>query len=738
MKESNMNRNFEKNECGNIIAAFLFFIFLLAGISGTLFAAGTETAHQWETPQKPVSQTSNGGIDTSVLDLHSSEVLWLESEGVAIATRHETPVSKAPGIVTVITAEEIKHLGYRTFAEILRTVPGFEILKLPDFGDVVPAVRGLEAANKVRLMLDGHFVNSPLKGSSFNAFDDFPVQNIKKIEIIRGPGSAVYGENAFLAVINIITKDAGDIDGARISSGYGSFNTYEENVIFGKKYGKVDISGMLHYRSTDGFSGTLERDVQTTLDEVFGTSASNTPGNVHDKRQEFAMNLKVEYDNLWFHGWYNNKNRETFVGPQYVLSNDSDIENNYVFGEIGYKKIFDGGLTIKPRIYYDQFDIRPEIEAYPEGSVLAFDTNKDGVYDTTVSFPDGFIGIGSEIERIAGAEVPFDYELFDKNILTVGLEYRWVNQGNVRYQSNFNPATYEVFDAVQNLSDTYPYLKEATRRILSVYLQDTWDLTDTLNLTLGVRHDQYSDFGGATSPRTGLTWAFMKNASLKLLYGEAFRAPDFMEMYIQNNPALQGNEDLDPEIIKTYEAGLSYRFNKYVTGGLNYFYNDIQDFIVKRPLTPGSTTLRYENYGDGHVHGVEMETNVDIGGGNYLFMNYSFQDPNDDNGNDLPYVARHKGNFGVNVRYWKYINTNVNTFVSGRRSREADDARDDMPSYALLNLSVIGKEFFRTMEIQGTVFNLLDKDYNDPGTASMSSDLPRPGRSFFIGLSYQF
>lgn len=105
-----MNRNFEKNECGNIIAAFLFFIFLLAGISGTLFAAGTETAHQWETPQKPVSQTSNGGIDTSVLDMHSSEVLWLESEGVAIATRHETPVSKAPGIVTVITAEEIKHL----------------------------------------------------------------------------------------------------------------------------------------------------------------------------------------------------------------------------------------------------------------------------------------------------------------------------------------------------------------------------------------------------------------------------------------------------------------------------------------------------------------------------------------------------------------------------------------------------------------------------------------------------
>ncbi len=393
---------------------------------------------------------------------------------------------------------------------------------------------------------------------------------------------------------------------------------------------------------------------------------------------------------------------------------------------------------MKPRIYYDQFDIRPEIEVFEEGAVLPFDKDKDGVSDTTVSFPNGFLGIGSEIERVAGAEVPFDYELFDKNILTVGLEYRLVNQGDVRYQSNFNPATYEVHDSVQNFSDTYPYLEEATRRIWAVYLQDTWDVTDTLNLTVGVRHDQYSDFGGSTSPRTGLTWAFMKDASLKLLYGEAFRAPNFMEMFIKNQPALQGNEDLNPETIKTYEAGLSYRFNKYVTSGLNYFYNDISDFIVLRPLSYSATTLRYENYGDGHVQGVEMETKVDIAGGNYLFMNYSFQNPEDNHGNDLPSVAQHKGNFGVNVHYWKYINTNVNTFISGRRSREAKDTRDDLPAYTLLNLSVIGKEFFRTMEVQGTVYNLLDKDYNDPGPASMSGDLPRPGRSFFVGLSYQF
>ena len=119
-------------------------------------------------------------------------------------------------------------------------------------------------------------------------------------------------------------------------------------------------------------------------------------------------------------------------------------------------------------------------------------------------------------------------------------------------------------------------------------------------------------------------------------------------------------------------------------------------------------------------------------------MNYIFQDPRDNPGNDHPFVAQHYGNFGVNVHYWKFINTNLSTFVSGRHSREEGDNRDDLPAYALPNLSVIGKEFFKTMEIQGTVFNLLDKDYSDPGPTSIPGNLPRPERTLFVGLSYQF
>lgn len=663
------------------------------------------------------------------------QIKWLQAESepeVSIATRHDTPVTKAPSIVTVITAEEIKHLGFRTFVEILRIVPGFEILKDGSFGGSFPAVRGIDAANKVRVMLNGHLVNSPSNGEAFSTFDDFPVENIKKIEIIRGPGSAVYGENAFSALINIITFDAKDIDGVRLSSGYGSFDTYDENIVFGTTYENVAISGMTHYKQTAGFNGVVQKD---TLSPA---PFSKAPGKVHDGRQEYDLNLKVTYKDFYVEGLYINKNKGPFIGPQYALNDESDIEGNYVFGDFGYKKTFEEKFTFRPRVYYDQFDDNLFIESFPENTTLPFDINGDGKPDTSVTYPDGFIGNAKVIEKTVGAEIPLDYQLFDGNILTLGIEYRLTNQTNVHYFANFNPITLAPLASIENFSDTLPFTKEATRRTSSFYAQDIWDITDTVDLTLGVRHDRYNDFGEATSPRMGITWAFIKDASFKVLYGEAFRAPSFVEMFTTNQPVIRGNDDLSPERIKTYEVGLSYKFNKYVASSVNYFYNDISDLIALRALESNQNTFRYENFGDAHVQGIETETKVNISKGNYLFMNYTFQNPEDNHGDDLPSVAQHNGNFGVNVHYWKYMNTNLSAFVSGRRSRSEGDSRDDLPAYALLNLSFIGKEFFQTMEVQGTIFNLLDKDYRDPGPISIPDELPRPERTYFVGLNYKF
>ncbi len=197
--------------------SFLYISFLLILFPPITFAEGLGTSstsiekitHQTETSSSN-NEKNTSDLSADVKKGISTEAVWFGfDKEVTIATRHETQISKAPSIVTVITDEEIKNLGYRTFVEILRTVPGFEILKTGALGDTIPAVRGFASDNKVRVMLNGHLVNNPLRGGAFVNFDDFPVEGIKRIEIIRGPGSATYGENAFLGVINIITKDKG-------------------------------------------------------------------------------------------------------------------------------------------------------------------------------------------------------------------------------------------------------------------------------------------------------------------------------------------------------------------------------------------------------------------------------------------------------------------------------------------------------------------------------------------------
>ena len=254
----------------------------------------------------------------------------------------------------------------------------------------------------------------------------------------------------------------------RVSSGYGSFDTYEENAVFGKRCGEVEISGMVHYRQTNGFDGIVESDSQTTTDNLVSrlgfSAASQALGQVHDCRQEYDLNLKTVYKDFYVEGLYVNKNQGLFIGPQYALNDESDIETNYVFVEAGYKKTFEERFTLKPRIYYDQFDNNWYVESLPEGTTSGinyFDLNGDGVPETPVPVihPDGVIGNGKVIERIVGTEIPFDYELFDGNIFTLGFEYRLINQSDVHFSSNFNPATIEPLDSVQDFSDTYPFIK---------------------------------------------------------------------------------------------------------------------------------------------------------------------------------------------------------------------------------------------------------------------------------------
>ena len=260
-------------------------------------------------------QVEQGAVETASISPESTnkileEIKWLQAESmIEIATRHTTPISKAPGIVTVITSKQIKQMGFRTLTDVLKIVPGFYI-SMDETGEREIAVRGVldDASQKIKVLIDGHSINDVWRGGAMWNFDDLPVENIKKIEVIRGPGSALYGQNAFLAVVNIITKDTEDIDGFQVTTSGGSFSTQNYNLLFGRELGDLKISGFLDYFDTQGFSRKIEQDV------LFLDAASRRPGQSQNREEKNDPNLRLSYNNLEVKTKYMKYIRKNYTG----------------------------------------------------------------------------------------------------------------------------------------------------------------------------------------------------------------------------------------------------------------------------------------------------------------------------------------------------------------------------------------------------------------------------------------
>jgi iron complex outermembrane receptor protein len=657
------------------------------------------------------------GLDEET-GLEEMFAIFTEEEIVVSALKKPRTVSKSPAIMSVITARQIKQMGFRTLTDVLDTVPGFHI-SMDETGEKEIAVRGVLDNNsqKIRVLIDGHSINDPWRGGAMWNFDDLPVENIKKIEVIRGPGSALHGHNAFLAVVNIITKDTEDIDGFQLTTSGGNYETQNYSILFGKEYKDLEISGFFDYFDSEGFNQIIEQDI------IFGNPGSQSPGRSHNRKEKTDLNLKLSYHNLEVKTKYMKKRRKDYIGVGNALNKESVLRDTYIFSELIYKLALGEKLDMTSKVYYDQYNFDPLLEQRPDGHL--------GIY------PDGIKGRTQFKQMTIGFENQFNYNLFKGNELTFGFQYEWMHQHDVKYWTNFHPTTFAPLPSAQDFSHDLPFTRRsATRQIWALYLQDEWNITKDIDLTVGVRHDNFTRFGGTTNPRFGLIWRFMEDAHLKLLFATAFRAPNFQEMFLVNNPQREGDPSLDPEKINTYEVGLGYNFTRHIRGNINYFFNRIRDRII---LDTVPSTDKFKNRGGARILGVEAELKADFGSDNYAYANYAFQKAADTDRNRLPDVPVHKANLGVNVGFWKYANAHLNTVISGPRPREDGDTRADLPSYALVNLTLIGRNLIDNFEIRGSIFNLFDKDYKDPAPVdTVPTDYPQPERAFVVELRYKF
>lgn len=665
---------------------------------------------------------------TPSADTEQELLLFYEEKDLFVATKKKTPLSKAPAIATVVTAKEIRNMGARDLSDVIRMIAGFG-LSTTEFGNSMVETRGIrtQLSEKILVMIDGHPLNRNFTGSAlYNIALDLPVVNIRQVEVVRGPGSALYGANAFVAVINVITKDADELNGIGAQGSYASFDTRKLNVTGGRVYENgLGISASVDYFRTDGERIRIERDA------LSGTPFTTAPGYASQRIEKTDLFLKASYGNWSFRGHYLHRDTKgQYIGMAYALIDDSVIIADNYWAEARYQRALTGRLAAAFTLYADYYQQKPTIEIMPEGFAGAF--------------PDGMIGRPLLKDRSVGSELQLDYAVSENNSLIVGVLYERMRQFDVKQEANFDPRTFPPvpidLGPVQDVSSFANWNQNVTREIWAAYVQDEWRAARDLRLTAGVRHDHYSDFGSTTNPRAGAVWSFLENADLKLLYGRAFRAPNFVELYNRNNPVNIGNPGLKPEKIRTYEAGLELRLARTYKVEMNYFSSKIDDLIVWDTST---SPALHVNAGKAEVDGVELALTGNHTPADYWKLTCTYQDPRDAaTGSRLPFVPRQRAAGSLNVGITSRLNVHTDVLWTGSRPRSTGDARADMPSYTTVDLAVILKNFYKTFEIQGTVHNLFDEKFKDPDTSGAQQlapdDFPREGRSAMIQVSCRF
>jgi outer membrane receptor for ferrienterochelin and colicins len=672
-----------------------------------------------------------GDTGTSV----EEEMQWLKAETFVItASRVLENIKKSAASITVITDKEIRQMGARNLMDVLQTVPGMSYMYYPD-GTYKIDARGLfkSAGQNILLMVNSHPLNESYLGGAMITYDTISLDNVQRIEVIRGPGSALYGANAFAGVINIITKEAKDINGVQVSAGGGSYQTQQYNLLFGKTFNDLRIAFNFKYFTTDGFEAPIEQDRQTILDQLFGTHASLAPGHAKGYDEKYEGSLILGYKGFKLDAHYINRDQDRPIGILYALSQKSTEPVEAYNLTLSYEGNIKEGLDLSGKVYRNYHYWHADFQALPPGAALMTPTGP-------TILPNGAIAKPSNKNTRNGLELLATYKSSDLNTMLAGITYEKMEQYDVEYAANFlNTPVQNVIiplPAVQNLTDTQNYNKNVSRTFTAPFLEDLWDIKDNLRLTVGARYDHYSDFGGSFNPRAGIAWEFTKGYDLKLLYGRAFRAPSFYELYSQNNPAFVGNPDLKPETVNTYEISVGAELTEALSTRITGFRNSIKDSVDV--VTSGGARI-FQNKDKIRSQGIETEVKYDFGKGTYLAANYTYQDAeNVDTKERLWSAPLHKGNIIANFRLSKYFNFYTNLYLQGGYEREAGDTRENNEGFAVVNTTLIAKDFIEGFEIRGSVYNLFDEDYTFPTPIdTLPVDFPMPGRNFMVEVRYE-
>jgi outer membrane cobalamin receptor len=657
-----------------------------------------------------IAQETNEPIDTAAIynmsleellklkqTAHNSALEALINSIIGVSSKKPLSLRKSPSIISLVTAEEISRSGARDLIDVLRLLPGF------DFGVDVEGVisigiRGNWAhEGKVLLLLDGQEQNEILF-SNVAFGNHYSVDQIKKIEIIRGPGSAIYGGFAEYAVINIITKDGEDINGVSVSGIYGQMqNTYGRrnlNISVGKKYKDLNFS-------LSGFLGQGMRSNRDYID-IYGDTF-NMAGN--SKLNPGNINLGLAYKDFSMRAIYDNYRTTNQDASDQVFTRPYPNNFKSYFLELKYNYKVNSKLTITPKFNYKKQ--WPWQTHFLDSADAGYGTYKKSAEryrgNITASYD-----VRHNINIIAGGELFYDYAKTNDDSVFFKNE-----------KTNVNYLNTAVFTQVL-----------FKNRIA--------------NLTLGARYDHNNAYGHAFVPRAGITKKFNK-WNLKALYSSAFRAPG-----IENINNADGT--IKPEISTVFEFETGYQLSKSM-----YLTANIFDITTKNPIIYlyNDTTDIYKNYPRTGTRGIEIEYKAKADWG-FINLNYTYYTAG--NKVEVPQYlvpgvsgallgfSQHRANLNSSFNIWKNLFVSPSASLMGKRYGfvAADTLSGVVQTFnpTILSNIFIGYENILNLGLNLGIgcYNIFDSKYSfiQPynNVNGGHAPLPGPSREFIVKMSW--
>jgi outer membrane receptor for ferrienterochelin and colicins len=690
------------------------------------------------------------GLDLVTGEARVPEITELQPilEQITIANRHNQPFIEAPTFVSVVSADEIQKSGYRTLAEILLSVPSLYVSYDRDYTFL--GTRGFNRGDfngRMLVLVNGHRVNNNLSdGADVGTPFILDVDLIERVEVVRGPGSVLYGNNAFFGVINVVTRKGSDTEkghvGGEVTGSVGDFHAYQARATFGRQvkvFGEeVEFlfSGTYFDRGGDRHLYFPEYDKPTSNLGI----AENLD---HDRvRSGFGS---LGWKSFTLEGAWVDREKGVPTAPIGTEFNNPDTKTRDERGYVNLRfeqKFLDEKLNLTARLHYDRY-----------------------VFDGHYPYADTPDVLQQYWGEWWGAEAEAQCQLTDWYQFKVGGEYRDDFRQDVLITEL--PGT-AVLDVAQ------------TRQSYGVYLHNTFTLLSgedteanstaakgrgkaesnpqrwgTLYLDAGARYDHFSSFGDTANPRAALIYSpsvpLLQDSTFKFVYGSAFRAPNVRELIF--------NPNLDPETIRSYEFiferqwgtlskhGLPLEKPHYLRSTLALFYNDIEHLIAFDDAAQelrniqGAKSMGVETAVIGYFSG----RSILRGDGMYqASLSYTYQDTEDRNTHrTLTDSPHHLGKARLSLPIFddNWFLTGEYQYTSERTTPKGSEA----PGYGVANLVLFCKDLLhrknveKALTVSAGIYNLFDRKYEDPaGSFYLQDTIEQDGRTFLAKLSYAF